>query len=168
MSREVFYYEISRLKLGLGKLSFVLSIVCELFGKFYSWARRTKVRNYGAFALSKPLDGSTRVRWLVAPRFHRRISCLLPGLPAQFWRKEHGRRRRQKSRCRGKTCRQHFLVVVYVCQFIMICSTWLDVSLCFKEKWNLMLRSAFDMSLFCFIKWKLGHPSTRMCLFTNY
>ena len=62
MSREVFYYEISRRKLGLGKLSFVLSVVCELFGKFYSWARRTKIRNYGAFALSKPLDGSTRVR----------------------------------------------------------------------------------------------------------
>ena len=92
MTREVFYFEISRRKLGLGKLSFVLSVVCELFGKFYSWARRTKVRNYGAFALSKPLDGSTRVCWRVAPRFHRRISCLLPGLPAQFWRKEHGRR----------------------------------------------------------------------------
>ena len=57
----MFYYEISRRRLGLGKLSFVLSVVCELFGKFYSWARRTKVRNYGAFALSKPLDGSTRV-----------------------------------------------------------------------------------------------------------
>ena len=52
----MFYYEISRQKLGLGKLSFVLSVVCELFGKFYSWARRTKVRNYGAFALSKPLE----------------------------------------------------------------------------------------------------------------
>ena len=62
----MFYYEISRRKLGLGKLSFVLSVVCELFGKFYSWARRTKVRNYGAFALSKPLDGPTRefVDWL--------------------------------------------------------------------------------------------------------
>ena len=61
----MFNYEISRRKLGLGKLSFVLSVVCELFGKFYSWARaarRTKVRNYGAFVLSKPLDGSTRVR----------------------------------------------------------------------------------------------------------
>ena len=43
--QEVFYYEISRRKLGLGKLSFVLSVVCELFGKFYSWARRTKVRS---------------------------------------------------------------------------------------------------------------------------
>ena len=31
-----------------------------------------------------------------------------------------------------------------------------------------MTWSAFDMSLFCFIKWKLGDPSTRMCLFTNY
>ena len=30
----MFYYEISRRNLGLGKLSFVLSVVCELFGKF--------------------------------------------------------------------------------------------------------------------------------------
>ena len=80
----MFYYKSSRRKLGLPLLLFVLSAVCERLGKFYAWARRTKVRNDGAFALSKPLDGKTRVRCLVAQRFERRISCLLPGLPAHF------------------------------------------------------------------------------------
>ena len=41
---------------------FGVRVVCEWFGMFYPWDRRTKVRNYGAFALSKPLDGMTRVR----------------------------------------------------------------------------------------------------------
>ena len=58
----MFYYKSSRRKLGLRLLLFVLSAVCERLGKFYAWARRTKVRNHGAFTLSKPLDRSTRVR----------------------------------------------------------------------------------------------------------
>ena len=112
----MFYYESSQRKLGLRFLLFVVSAVCERLGKFYSWARRTKVRNYGASALSKPLDGSTRFCWLplVAQRFERRSSFLLLGVSAQFWRKEHGRtggavksHGPHNRRCRGKTCRQH-------------------------------------------------------------
>ena len=47
---------------GYAYCRFVLSVVYEWSTKFWSWARRKKVRHYGAFAVSKPLDGSARVR----------------------------------------------------------------------------------------------------------
>ena len=110
----MFYYESSWRKLGLRFLLFVVSAVCERLGKFYAWARRMKVRNYGASALSKPLH------WMDQPDFVDWLRRYSNDVFRSYCRvcqrsfdvknmgegavKSHGPHNR---RCRGKTCRQH-------------------------------------------------------------